>query len=221
MIIPMKKVTLLCLASERVAALDQLRRLGLMQVVQDKTPETDNVTALARDVANAEKAINIIRMAEAGKNNHPAHTFNANGSKVVTRTLELGEMRAETELRKEFTCKHLSLLAEIHDNMIFHKAFHPRNLLWRNSGNGMEIFWIDVARCRRVKSWAMKRAILVDIHTFFRDMRPPESELRECVAYYLAQRRNGTYPGGADALIQDVFGFRRRLFSKKRYIVCE
>ena len=49
-----------------------------------------------------------------------------------------GEMRAETELRKEFTCKHLSLLAEIHDNMIFHKAFHPRNLLWRNSGNGME-----------------------------------------------------------------------------------
>ena len=103
MIIPMKKVTLLCLASERVAALDQLRRLGLMQIVQDKTPETDKVASLTRDVADAEKAINIIRMAETGKKNHHAHTFNANGSKVVTRTLELGDMRAETQ-------KEISLL---------------------------------------------------------------------------------------------------------------
>ena len=132
-----------------------------------------------------------------------------------------GEMRSEIALRKEYTLKHFALLAKIHDNMIFHKAFHPRNLLWRQNNGNMEVFWIDVARCRKTKASAMKRAVLVDIHTFFRDMQPTENELKEAVVFYLSCRKNGGYPGGAECLLKDLYAFKRRLFSKKRYKICE
>ena len=62
MIIPMKKVTLLCLAQERVSTLDQLRRLGLMQLEQEKLPETVDVASLTKESADAEKAINMIQI---------------------------------------------------------------------------------------------------------------------------------------------------------------
>lgn len=95
MIIPMKKVTLLCLAQERVSTLDQLRRLGLMQLEQEKLPETVDVASLTKESADAEKAINMIQMAVT-KEKLSLHSYNANGGKVIARTLELGDLRAET-----------------------------------------------------------------------------------------------------------------------------
>ena len=134
--------------------------------------------------------------------------------------MPLGEMRSETELRRKYSMRNFELLAEIHDNGIFHKAFHPRNMLWRNDNKTFEVFLIDVARCRKVNAGKMKRAVLVDIHTFARDMKTSETELDELLKHYLSCRRNGTYPGGFDALKRDLFGFKRRLFSKKRYVIC-
>ena len=78
MIIPMKKVTLLCLAQERVSTLDQLRRLGLMQLEQEKLPETVDVASLTKESADAEKAINMIQMAVT-KEKLSLHSYNANG----------------------------------------------------------------------------------------------------------------------------------------------
>lgn len=129
-----------------------------------------------------------------------------------------GAFFADTARKADFTEQNMALLAKAHDARIFHKAFHPRNLLWRDATDGrLEIFWIDVARCRNAAESAMPRAILVDLHTFFRDMRMTRHELEQAVSIYLAARKNGSYPGGKDALIRDLFHFKRRLFSRKRY----
>lgn len=132
-----------------------------------------------------------------------------------------GSMQDDEALRFEFTLRNIELLAKIHDRKVFHKAFHPRNLLWKGSAGNMQVFWIDVARCRPVTRFmSMRRAVLVDLHTFFRDMQPRKKELERIVEHYLSCRQNGSYPGGASALIDDLYNFKRRLFSKKRYTVC-
>lgn len=132
-----------------------------------------------------------------------------------------GEMRGRTELLREYTRLNLAELAKIHDNGVFHKAFHPRNLLWKTVDGKVSVFWIDVARCRKVSPRKMTRAVLVDLHTYFRDMKLTYEELDEFAGFYLKQRKNGTYPGGKDALINALFKFRRRMFSKKRYTITE
>lgn len=120
--------------------------------------------------------------------------------------------------KAEFTKQNMEHLATAHDARIYHKAFHPRNLLWRDEENNkMQTFWIDVARCRSVSMSAMPRAILVDLHTFFRDMRMTCGEMEQAVTTYLAARKNGTYPGGKEQLIHDLFHFKRRIFSRKKY----
>ena len=131
-----------------------------------------------------------------------------------------GEMRSEHALRRSYCMLNFELLAKIHDNAVFHKAFHPRNLLWRVDGDVLKVFLIDVARCRKVKRNQLKRSVLVDIHTFIRDIQPTASELDELLEHYLNCRRNGTYPGGKEALKSDLFSFKRRLFSRKRYVIC-
>ena len=130
-----------------------------------------------------------------------------------------GAFRENDDLLREYTRQNFLLLARIHDNNVFHKAFHPRNLLWRENDGKLEVFWIDVARCRKVGKRRMDRAVLVDLHTYFRDMKLTYEELEEYVGYYLANRCNGTYTGGKTALINALFKFRRRMFSRKRYTI--
>lgn len=132
-----------------------------------------------------------------------------------------GARREETALKLEFCRKNLKLLAGIHDAGIFHKAFHPRNLLWRGGAGAVEVFWIDVARCRPVPARKLPRAVLVDLHVFFRDMRLRAAELAELAEFYLSCRKSGGYPGGRERLIADLYGFRRRRTSRKRYILTE
>ena len=131
-----------------------------------------------------------------------------------------GELEGEDELRFEFTLRNMDLLAKIHDSGVFHKAFHPRNLLWKGAVGSMQIFWIDVARCRPIGGFmSAQRAVLVDLHTFFRDMYPRKAELEQAVEHYLQCRRNGGYPGGISNLLEDIYNFKRRPFSKKKYTV--
>ena len=115
-------------------------------------------------------------------------------------------------------CKlNLQLLAKLHHANIFHKAFHPRNLLWRNTGKDMEIFWIDVARCRPVSVRAMKRAVLIDLHTFFRDMKLPQNQTFELLEHYKSFAPAQYLPGTTEELLEKLVNFRRRLFSRKKY----
>ena len=130
-----------------------------------------------------------------------------------------GKFRLDTERKLAYCRAHLELLARIHDHCIFHKAFHPRNLLWRDGAQGMEVFWIDVARCRKVSAGKLARAAVVDLHTFFRDMQLRRSEVKPLLEHYLACLRHpiAGLPADADGLMDALIHFRRRLFSDKQY----
>ncbi len=132
--------------------------------------------------------------------------------------MEGGKLHDDQEKKLEYCRRHFARLAQLHDALILHKAFHPRNLLFRDNPAGeMEIFWIDVARCRRILPCYLNRAATVDLHTFFRDMHFDQETVRELVGFYLSCRRRGSYPGGADALFDSLVNFRRRAFSKRKY----
>jgi tRNA A-37 threonylcarbamoyl transferase component Bud32 len=130
-----------------------------------------------------------------------------------------GEFRdGHDDLRRQFCREHLRYLAILHEHQWFHKAFHLRNLLFRQKADGqLECFWIDVARLRPVTHRQMARAILVDLHTFFRDMQPPRAEVEELVRYYVSCRQSPC--ADAASLLEGMMGFKRRLFSSKKYTI--
>ena len=130
-----------------------------------------------------------------------------------------GNLAQDMERRLTFTRMHLALLAKIHEHCFFHKAFHPRNLLWRERDGRMEVFWIDVARCRRVRPFRMKRAMIMDLHTYFRDMLFPRETVRTLLGEYLTMRSPGSFRGNAQDLLEELIHFKRHLFAlrRKRY----
>lgn len=128
-----------------------------------------------------------------------------------------GSRRKEGELRRMFCRKNMELLAKLHNGSFFHKAFHPRNLLFRGSEKDLEIFWIDVARCRKVSGRKMPWSIVKDLHTFFRDMLLPKEEVLSLLAHYLAFAPKGFLPEEPQALLEELIHFRRHLFVKKSY----
>lgn len=60
MIVKMKKVTLLCVESERTAALEQLRKLGIMHVDHETRVETERVHVSEQELESISKICNII-----------------------------------------------------------------------------------------------------------------------------------------------------------------
>lgn len=127
-----------------------------------------------------------------------------------------GPLYADTEKKMEFCRLHLEQLAKIHNANVFHKSYHPRNLLWREREGKMEIFLIDVPRCRRERPSGMFRAAVTDLHSFFRDMRLPRAQTAELIAHYLQFRTPGTAPT-AEEVLDALIHFRRRPFSRKKY----
>ena len=127
-----------------------------------------------------------------------------------------GPLYADTEKKMVFCRLHLEQLAKIHNADVFHKSYHPRNLLWRECGGEMEIFLIDVPRCRLERPSGMFRAAVTDLHSFFRDMRLPRAQTAELIAYYLQFRTPGTAPK-AEEVLDALIHFRRRPFSRKKY----
>ncbi len=97
-----------------------------------------------------------------------------------------GAWRENRELREQFWKINMPILAKLHRNHFFHKAIHPRNILWRLRPDGkMEVFWIDVARCRIVFHVRLKRAIAFDLYTILSDLRLPSEEGERLLACYL------------------------------------
>lgn len=133
--------------------------------------------------------------------------------------MENGEFhKGHDSLREEFCRINMKLLAKIHDADYYHKAFHPRNLLWRGgTDEPMEVFWIDVARCRRFPRAMMHKAMIVDLHTFFRDMKMKRSEVLATLQCYVECRPEKNL--SADRLLQELLSYKRRLFSRKTYTI--
>lgn len=132
-----------------------------------------------------------------------------------------GAFRNDREKCLEFCRKNMELLARLHRGNFFHKAFHARNILWRENQGDMEIFWIDVARCRKVSKSRMPWSMTKDLHTFFRDMFLTEKEVLSLLAHYLEFAPGGFLPETAGELLQKLLHFRRHLFVKKSYRLLE
>lgn len=127
-----------------------------------------------------------------------------------------GKKREDAAAADEFTRKNFELLAHLHRNQIFHKAFHVRNSLFRYDPDGkMEIFLIDVARCRRYRWKNMKWPVLFDLQTWLRDMGVDETTGRRWVGYYCAAWQ-GECPWTCDDLMAQLKQFKRRASAKPR-----
>lgn len=110
------------------------------------------------------------------------------------------ELAANTALRDEFICRNLELLARCHDHNILHYAFSPFNVLFRlrdqadAQGNNLDLLWIDVASCRKLPRWILKKRIIRDHEHFFQFFDFRKEELRRYLEVYTAacQRPLGT-----------------------------
>ncbi len=108
------------------------------------------------------------------------------GTRDGTDFMPDGPRRNDLALRRRFCAMIAPHAAALHRNNFFHKALHPRNVLYRgDTPETMEIFFIDVARCRIRFPWRMKYAILFDLYTPLRDLKLPAEESRAFIAKYL------------------------------------
>ena len=101
MIIPMKKVTLLCLEKDKAVSLEHLRELGLMQLDPMPIPEKGDAAELADSVDSAERAISLLRSAGSPRKGAPASgpALPADDAELVRRILETSDR--VSAIRKE------------------------------------------------------------------------------------------------------------------------
>ena len=109
-----------------------------------------------------------------------------------------GKRRDDVALRKRFCELAAPHLATLHRHNFFHKALHPRNIIYRGeTPETLEIFFIDVARCRIRFKWLMKGAILFDLYTPLRDLALPAEESRKFLAAYLENYPDAPFDSAA------------------------
>ena len=60
----------------------------------------------------------------------------------------------------------------------------------------------------------------MDLHTFFRDMKLSEDETKELLGDYLKAVGHKLFTG-PDELLEELIGFKRRIFSRKLYRLFE
>ena len=65
MIVPMKKITLLCLESDKLATLEKLRALGIMHTVPAQKSEAEDALELMRKLSDAERAAGVVSTRKA------------------------------------------------------------------------------------------------------------------------------------------------------------
>lgn len=130
--------------------------------------------------------------------------------------MEGGKFRSGYEAIRSVYCrKNLVFMAKLHDAGYFHKAAHPRNFLFRGeTPEALEVFWIDVARMRKAKD--IRKAVIMDLHTFFRDMRLPRQEVLDLIGFYLETVKCKQFQS-ADEVLELLVNFKRRAFSKRKY----
>ena len=96
-----------------------------------------------------------------------------------------GRRRDDRSLRERFCELVAPEIAKMHRRGFFHKALHPRNILYRgDTPETMEIYFIDVARCRIRFGVQLPRVILFDLYTPLNDLKLPADESRAFLAAY-------------------------------------
>jgi V/A-type H+/Na+-transporting ATPase subunit I len=75
MIIPMKKVTLLCLASEQETSLREIRYLGALHIVVEKLKESDERADVQTLVASVQKSVRCLEARIGNTEEAPDHQF--------------------------------------------------------------------------------------------------------------------------------------------------
>lgn len=119
-----------------------------------------------------------------------------------------GKYRDSLAERKEFTRLLAPELAKMHKHGFFHKAIHARNVLYRNTDSGkMEIFLIDVARCRIHFKSKMKSAVLFDLYTPLRDLQLTREENLAFIDEY--RKHFPECPFSAEELVLHLKSFHR------------
>jgi V/A-type H+-transporting ATPase subunit I len=92
MIVKMKRLTLLCLAADRDAALESLRELGVVHVADLRPPEGAELDALRARLADAQRVLDALPAeAAAGGAEHPAAELITEVLALLERRRELGE----------------------------------------------------------------------------------------------------------------------------------
>ena len=119
-----------------------------------------------------------------------------------------GPRRGDVPMRRRFCELIAPHLAALHRIGFFHKAFHPRNILYRgDTPETMEVFFVDVARCRIRPKRLMKFPILFDLYTPLRDLALPKEESLEFLAAYL--KHSPGCPFDMAQLEKNLRAFRR------------
>ncbi len=95
MITPMKKVTILCLDSDRQKSLEKLRDMGILHVIPLKNPTGSGLNVAKNDMLRVQKALEAIPEAKKEKESQAS----VSGERVVAEVQELLEKRKNAEDR--------------------------------------------------------------------------------------------------------------------------
>ena len=102
----------------------------------------------------------------------------------------------DRKLLDEFIRRNMELLAKLHDNQILHRGFTPANLLYKlretpdANGNMLDLMWIDIASCRKLPVFALKKNMAVDFEQLFRFFDFSDTELLEYLNHYCNSTRS-------------------------------
>ena len=91
----------------------------------------------------------------------------------------------DDDLKIRFCRENLKLLAKLHRHGILHRNFTPANLLYRQDGDALRVWWIDLASCRSGLFINLKD-VADDIFKLFKRIALSEAQLRSLLADYLA-----------------------------------
>ena len=86
-------------------------------------------------------------------------------------------------LKMRFCREHLKLLAKLHNLGFLHRNFTPFNLLYRQDGDTLHSWWIDLATCRRAYG-ITSRDIAGEIFKLLKFFRLSDEQRRELVSTY-------------------------------------
>ena len=96
----------------------------------------------------------------------------------------------DKNLLNEFILRNMELLARLHDNNILHRGFTPANLLYQvrttpnEQGSQLNLMWIDVASCRKLPRWGLKKSMGIDFEQLFRFFEFSDEELLKYLQHY-------------------------------------
>ena len=106
MIAKMKKVTLLCVESERTAALEQLRKLGIMHVDHETKVDSDRVHVSEQELEAISKTYNIL----SGIKTDPQNAQALSGKEVFKQAQELLSRQSALEKEQEELGRNIDAL---------------------------------------------------------------------------------------------------------------